>query len=303
MKYKDYYEILGLTKDASDQEIKSAYRKLAKKYHPDLNPDDKEAEVKFKEVSEAYEVLSDPKKKKQYDQFGSTGNFSGGQNFDPNDFGFSYSYSGSPGGSSSGYSDFFNTIFGDIGFGGGGGSFSDLFRRGGSKKAKAPRQKFETEISVDPKEAMEGTKRQISLNINGTTKALMVNVPRGMGPGKKVKINGDKIGASGTDIYVKVNVDQSGYSFEGNNITSDLEIYPWEAALGTKKTIETLGGKVRVKVPKGIKSGQKIRIKNKGFKDMKGKTGDHFVRVMINNPDSLTDEQKDLYEKLAGTME
>lgn len=293
MEYKDYYEILGVDKSASDSEIKSAYRKLAKKYHPDLNQGDGESEKKFKEVNEAYEVLSDPEKKKQYDMFGSNTNFSGGQNFDPNQYGYSYSYS-SP---NSDYSDFFNTIFKDFGFG---GSERSSFNMGDIFGNKAsPRQKYETSITITPKEAYQGGEKLLNLSIDGASKRINVKIPKGINPGKKIKINGDKVGVPNADIMVNIIVNQRDFEFDGNNITSELSVYPWEAALGISKEVETLAGKFKVKVPKDIKSGQKIRLRGKGFKDMKGKTGDHFVRIMINNPEKLTDRQKELYEELS----
>ena len=298
MEYKDYYEILGVDKSSSEAEIKSAYRKLAKKYHPDLNQGDKEAEQKFKDINEAYEVLSDPEKKKQYDMFGSSTNFSGGQNFDPGQYGFTYDFSGA----NTGYSDFFNTIFKDFGFGsnssrstGGFSGFGDLF--GG--RTKQERQKYETSINISPRDAYKGMEKKLNLNIGGQTKTINVKVPKGMPDGKKIKINGDKIGLTNSDIYVKVTIDQSKFEFEGNNTISQLEILPWEAALGSSKLVESLGGRIKIKIPKGIKSGQKIRIGRKGFKDMKGNVGDHYVKVMINNPEKLSEEQLDLYKKLS----
>lgn len=300
MEYKDYYEILGVDKDASDSQIKSAYRKLAKKYHPDVNTDDKDAEAKFKEVTEAYEVLSDSEKRKQYDAFGSNANFSSGQNFDPGDFGFTYSNQGSQGG----YSDFFNTIFGNFGFGGSSqgssGGFGDLFgRRASSSPYQAPRQEYETSIKISPKEAFDGVSRDLNLNINGNSKRISVKVPKGILPGKKIKINGDKVGVPKSDIFVKINIDESDYEFSGTNVTKDLELLPWEAALGTKKTVQTLQGRVKVSIPEGIRSGKKIKIAGKGFKDMKGNSGNHYARIVINNPEKLTDEQRNLYDQLA----
>src|SRR5699024_9468689 len=217
MEYKDYYKILGVDKKATKGEIKKAYRKLAKKYHPDMNPDDTTAANKFKKVTEAYEVLSDDDKRKQYDTFGSTGNFSAGQNFDPSQYGLDlnfgaggYSYTSTGGGGFSdfwivggGLSDFFNMFFG----GGGGasqqtsgfGGFSG-FSGFGNKRAKQPKNKYESEMSISLEEAYNGTKRSLNLNIGGATKNITVKVPKGITPGKKIRVKGDKYGLDG-DIY------------------------------------------------------------------------------------------------------
>ncbi len=296
MEYKDYYKILGVEKDASEDEIKKKYRELAKKYHPDLNPDDEKAQDKFKEANEAYEVLGDKEKRKQYDTFGSGNNFSGGQNFDPSQYGFGGgTYTSSSGGD---FSDFFNMFFG-----GGGGSRSasgfdigDIFGGGGRQERKP--SSYESELSISLEEGFKGTSKNITLNIGGQNKSISINVPKGITPGQKVRVKGDKWGID-RDVLFKINfLPSKKNTLDGLNITQKLDLLPWEAALGDRIVVETLEGKIKINIPKGIKNGQKIRVANKGYKDMKGKRGHLFIEMNIVNPPKLTDEEKELYEKL-----
>ena len=296
MKYRDYYKILGVDKNASDKQIKSAYRKLAKKYHPDLNPDNDEAQEKLKEINEAYEVLSDKDKRQKYDTFGSNYDFANGANFDPSQYGYSYS----KGTNNGNFSDFFNMFFGDSKTTGG-FSFSDIFsdmNTGKSRRTKETRQRYNTDISISLREAYKGAKKGISLYLNNKPIDVELKIPAGITPGKKIKVNGEKYGVPG-DIYFKVGVYTSdNEKLEGLDIYKDREIYPWQAALGDSLLVETLSGKIRIKLPKNTKGGSKMRIPGKGFKDLKGKTGDLFIRFNIINPANLSEKQIKLYEEL-----
>lgn len=310
MEYRDYYKILGVDKNASDAEIKKEYRKLAKKYHPDLNPDDEVSANKFKEINEAYEVLSDKEKRKQYDMFGSNYNFTGGQNFDPRNFGFNGSYT-----SSGGFSDFFDMIFGGAsgsgssgfsGFGGfenlfGGGNFGGANFSNGYGQAPQ-RQKFETEIFVSVEDAYNGIERDLYVNINNMPKKITVKIPKGITNGKKVKVKGEKFDVDG-DILVKINVQDGEYRLDGLNLIKRVSILPWEAFFGTSKVVETLSGKMKIKIPEKIESMKKIRIAKKGFVDLKGNTGDLFLEIVIDNPKNLSEEQIEIYRKLNGDNE
>lgn len=300
MKYKDYYETLGVSKDADEKEIKSAYRKLAKKYHPDLHQGDDEAAEKFKEISEAYEVLSDKDKRQKYDTFGSNYDFSQGYDFDPSQYGYTYT----TGGSGADFSDFFETIFGSSRSGGGfsGGFnindiFGDLGGRG-HRSSKQNRNKFESELSISIEEAYKGTTKNVNLTYKSKEIEIPVKIPKGITRGKKVKVNGDKFGLSG-DVLFKINIrDEKNLKLDGINIEKTENIYPWEAALGTEKTVETLNGKIKLKVPKNFVGGNKMRIPSQGFRDLKGNVGDLYVTFNIINPTSLSDEQIELYKKL-----
>ncbi|MEB3012684.1 J domain-containing protein [Parvimonas sp. D2] len=301
MEYKDYYKILGVDKNANDSEIKKQYRKLAKKYHPDVNQNDEVASNKFKEINEAYEVLSDKEKRKQYDMFGSNYNFNGGDNFDPRNYGFSASYSTSDMG---GFSDFFNMFFGggdrrtSSHFGGFSGFDGFTNSRNYSGFERQPqRQKYETSLNLSVKEAYSGIERELYVNINNSPKKITVKIPKGITTGKKVKVNGDKYKLDG-DIYVKINVINDEYRLDGLDLIKTVSLYPWEAYFGVTKLIETLNGSVRVKIPAKIDSMKKIRISNKGYTDLKGRTGDLYLEIVINNPKNLSGEKLELYKKL-----
>ncbi|EHR36043.1 DnaJ domain-containing protein [Helcococcus kunzii] len=294
MKYKDYYEILGVEKTSTPQDIKKAYRKLAKKYHPDLNKGSEEAAEKLKEVNEAFEVLSDPEKRKKYDQFGSA--YQDGMNFDPSQYGYEYTTS------SGDFSDFFETIFGGgfgnagRGFGGSGRGFSasDIFGNFTTNRKRA-RNRYEIDQYITLEEAYKGGSKQVLASLGGNQTKIDVKWPAGITNGKKIKINGDKFGIDG-DIYAKIHIDSKD-KLEGVNITKDIEIYPWEAYFGTKKTVQTLEGKIKVNIPKNINTDQKIKIAKKGFKDMKGNVGDLYLQIKIVNPKTLDKETEDFYKE------
>ncbi|MCF6465998.1 DnaJ C-terminal domain-containing protein [Clostridium sp. Cult2] len=300
MEYKDYYKILGVDKNVSNDEIKKAYRKLAKKYHPDLNPNDRKAQEKFKDINEAYQVLGDEDKRNKYDTFGNGYNFTNGQNFDPSQFGFEnfgdgYRYTYTTGGGE-GFSDFFNMFFGGSDFG-----IGDIFgdRTMGRSNYNRPNpQSYESEIDISIEEGYKGTTKNVSLRIGNETKYLSVKVPRGILPGKKIKIKGEKAGIHG-DIYFKINfiVDEK-YKLEGLDIYQRVNLFPWEAALGTKIVVDTLAGKIKVTIPPNMEGGKKIRIPKKGYRDMKGNMGDLYIEANIVNPSNLTEKQKRLYQQL-----
>lgn len=294
MQYKDYYKILGVEKTASTNEIKSKYRKLAKKYHPDLNPNDDQAQEKFKEISEAYEVLSDEKKRKKYDTFGSGYNFQGGQDFNPNDFGYTYTTS-----SMGDFSDFFETIFG-----GGSGrktttrssfSFDDLFSPRSKKKA---RPQYNSSLNISLKEAYEGVNKTVRVSFNGQSVSMDVKVPKGITPGKKLRVKGEKWGLDG-DALFEININNSEREYlEDNNIIYQAEISPWDAYFGGEVLISPLTGKLKIKIPEKTESGQRLKIKGRGFENLKGSKGDLLVEFQIKNPDNLTKDQEELYRKL-----
>ncbi|MFA7411598.1 MAG: DnaJ C-terminal domain-containing protein [Tissierellaceae bacterium] len=302
MEYKDYYKILEVDKNSSQDEIKKSYRKLAKKYHPDLNPDDSRAQEKFKEINEAYEVLGDENKKKRYDSFGSGYNFTNGQNFDPSQYGFGgghgYSYSTADGD----FSDFFNMFFGGMNGGGssrGGRAGFDLGNLfGGRKTGKRAAPSYESELRISLEEGYNGAEKNVNLNIGGESKSISINVPKGILPGKKLRVKGKKWGING-DILFSISFLEDGQNrLEGLDIVSRLDIFPWQSVLGEQVLVNTMDGKIKVNVPKLISSGKRIRISKRGYRDMSENRGDLYLEINIINPTSLTEEEIKLYEEL-----
>lgn len=302
MEYKDYYKVLGVDKNASQKEIKSAFRKLAKKYHPDLNPGNEEYQEKFKEVNEAYEVLSDPEKKQKYDTFGSNYDFSQGYDFDPGQYGYSYTTTGGSGD----FSDFFEMFFGSSDPGSSasgsrgfnvGDLFSDLGGRR-SKTRKTNRDLYKTDLSISIREAYEGTTRKVSLSLDGQPVEIPVKIPAGITSGKKIRVNGKKFGIPGNVLFTINVMDGANISLDGVDLNKTVDIYPWQAALGDKVTVSTPSGRIKMKVPEGTRGGTKLRVPNKGFKDMKGRIGDLYVRFNVIVPKHLSEKEKDLYREL-----
>lgn len=294
MEYKDYYKVLGVDKKSTQDEIKKEYRKLAKKYHPDLNRDNKDAQEKFKEINEAYEVLGDEEKRKQYDSFGS---FSHGQNFNPSDYGYSAD------GSNIDFGDLFGNIFGGGGFsggsysGGGGINFEDIFGGGRSRQTRKPAD-YQVKLPITILEGYRGGKKDIALNLDGQNLDITVNIPKGIMPGQKFRVKGDKWGLSGNIVLDVEFKDSSKYTLDNLNIIEKLDILPWEAVLGDKIVANTFAGKIKVNIPKNISSGKKIKIPRKGYENRKGEVGDLYLEINIVQPEKLSDEEIELYEKL-----
>lgn len=295
MKYKDYYEVLGVDKKADQKEIRKAYRNLAKKYHPDHNPDNPKAEEKFKEISEANEVLSDKEKRSKYDQFGHDYQGRSGSDFDPSSYGFSgrrSQYSGDN------YSDFFNMFFGDDAFGSMGG-MGQRGRRSRSIKG----QNIEATLNITIMEAYEGAKKSFTLQ-GGSSNNITVTIPKGIVSGEKFRLKGkgegSPTGHEPGDLILKANImPDKLMTLDGLNVTTELILLPWEAWFGGKKSVETLEGTMTVKIAKGISSGQRIRLKDKGFRNRKGQKGHHYITIRINNPKTMTSEMEAHYKALA----
>ena len=290
MKYKDYYNILGVDRNASKDEIKKTYRKLAKKLHPDANPGNSAAEAKFKEVSEAYEVLSDETKRSKYDKFGNTGQFSGGADFDPSQFGGFSSY----GGTDSGFSDFFEFIFGS-------GSSFEGFSNVRTKRKTAARKGRDTEAEIDIpiRDAYLGGERKISVSgEDGSIKNISFRVPKRMKNGSRIRIRGQGekglYGGADGDIILKAKViDDKTVRMENDNIVSKLKITPWEALFGAEISADLFDGKHTIRIPAGIQSGSRLRLKDKGLG-----SGDLFLEVSIVNPKNPDDDEIRLYKEL-----
>ncbi|NJB67779.1 curved DNA-binding protein [Desulfobaculum xiamenense] len=313
VEFKDYYDILGVARGASKEDISKGFKRLARKYHPDLNPDNPEAEAKFKEINEAYEVLKDPEKRRLYDQLGP--NWQHGQNFEPppgfENFRFT---SGGAGFDGAGFSDFFETIFGG-GFGGRGAGFRQDpfggFGGAGFRPGPAKGQDIESTLELTLEEAYQGGAKSISLRENapgpgamgGRTRRLEVTVPAGVREGARIRLSGQggpgRQGGPAGDLYLRVSIlPHERFKLDGVNVVLDLPLAPWEAALGATVTVPTLNGAVEMTVPAGMSSGQKMRIRGRGLGTGAGR-GDQFVRVVIRTPGKIGERERKLWEELA----
>ena len=296
---KDYYSVLEIKKSASDDEIKKAYRKLAMKYHPDRNKGDTNAENKFKDVSEAYAVLSDKKKRQQYDQFGSEGFH---QKFSQEDI----------------FKDFdINEILRGFGFGSGPGpgagnpfqgnpfgGFGNPFQ--GQQRPTTPPPPLVKDLSVSFEEAALGAQRNISISRNGVVEEASIKVPAGIANGKVLRLKGkghsDPHGNKQGDLHLKIQIlPHPIYRREAQNVVIDVEIKLTDAMLGTTIEVETLNGIKGVKIPAGTQNNAKLRLKGVGIKTSSGKQGDQLINIKIGIPKKLTDEQQKHIEFLRGT--
>ena len=294
---KDYYAVLGLEKSAEADQIKKAYRKLALKYHPDKNPDDKAAEERFKEITEAYAVLSDPDKKKQYDQFGDAAfhqNFSQEDIFRSADLGSIFREFGFGG---RGSDDIFSHIFGGAGLNQGFGGRQNYHR-------PAKGQDYLMRLTIPFRQAVLGGERRVDLDRNGKVDQLQVRIPAGVESGQKLRIPG-KGGASPSggpagDLMLELTVTgDSRFQREGRDLFTTVKVPFSGACLGTSVEVETLEQAKRIKVKPGTRSGSKIRLKGFGVPGRPGKeAGDLYVVIEVAVPHHLNDEQKELLKKL-----
>jgi curved DNA-binding protein len=315
MEYRDYYQMLGVTRSASEADIKKAYRRLARKYHPDVSKE-AQAEQKFKEVQEAYEVLKDPEKRAAYDQLGSE--WKSGQQFrPPPDWGSGFEFRGGPrsGGAragggqeqvfedAEGFSDFFSSLFGGRGFGAaGGGPFASA---GGQRNGRD----HHARVDVDLEEAYSGATRTLELKrpdlkSDGTlevkTHTVRVTIPAGVTDGQLIRLAGQGEQAPGGragDLYLEAHIrPHKLFQLDGRDVTLTLPIAPWEAALGATVTVPTLGGNVEMQIRPGSQSGQKLRLRGRG---LPGPTaGDEYVQLKVVVPPADSPEARELYEQM-----
>lgn len=327
VKFRDYYEILGVPRDADDKKIKSAYRKLARKWHPDLHSDaEKEkAEEKFKEINEAYEVLSDAEKRAKYDRLGS--NWRNGDSFDPADMGGTHYYRSGDFSEADlhGFSDFFASIFG-------GGSFGSTSRRGGNDFYQGPMrgQDIEHEMELSLEEAFHGGSKSLRMTSSSTcnecqgrgitgsrsicstcggtgsipeARTIEVKIPAGVFDGSSVRLKGQGGQGSGGgprgDLYLKVRLKPHHiFQVKGRDVEVELTLRPDQAVLGDKVPVATLERNVNLTIPPGTRSGQRLRLKGKGLPARQGEAGDQYVRIKIDITAGISDEEKELYRKI-----
>lgn len=303
--YKDYYKLLGVERSASKEEIAKAYKKLARKYHPDLNPGDKNAEEKFKDINEAYEVLKDEEKRRMYDQLGA--NWKDGQQFTggPGFENFKFNFNGEQGGFGGVNSDFFEALFGQMGRGGfgshaGGDPFSTF---GGTYSRRSRRgSDVEAEIEITLEEARKGGTKQVTLSSGHSSTNIQITIPAGIRDGGKLRLRGKgSPGYPAGDLYLTVRYAKHPvFRVDGVDVSCEVTIQPWEAVFGTKKRVPTLEGEVELNIPAGSSSGRKIRIRGRGLGPVSAR-GDEYVIVAISipKPDALNEEQRKLWNALA----
>lgn len=304
MEYQDYYKIMGLERNASADDIKRAYRKLARKYHPDVSKE-KNAEEKFKSVGEAYEVLKDPEKRAAYDQLGS--NWQAGQEFRPPP-GWGQASGATAGEGFGDVSDFFESLFGAS--------------MGGRRQQQAHRQRsyampgedYHGKIQITLEEAYQGVTKQVQVPVTEVNqqgrsqvvnRTLKVKIPAGVKPGQQIRLTGQGGAGAGTgakgDLYLEIAY-QKHHLFDvvGNDIYCPLPVAPWEVALGATVSVPTLGGKVDLKIPPGSQGGQKMRLKGRGLPGMP--LGDQYIILKVVIPLPVTESAKAFYEKMATEM-
>jgi curved DNA-binding protein len=311
--FKDYYALLGVSKTASTEEIKKAYRKLARKYHPDVNPGDKAAENRFKEINEAYEVISDPDKRAKYDQFGQYWQHVGeeGRSSGTGFGGFDFSQYGS-------FDDFINELLGRFGSGFDGEPGRRVYRYrtstggpsvglddlrnlfgGGFGQQQVPMQDREAAIALTFSEAFRGVEKQLHLE----GEIFKVRIPPGAKPGSRVRVRGkgsvNPLTQTRGDLYLNVELrSHPFFRFEGDNLVCEVPITPEEAALGGEIRVPTPDGQVTMKIPAGVDSGQSLRLRGKGWPLARGGRGNQIVKLKIVTPKELSSQEHQYYEKL-----
>ena len=296
MDYKDYYKILGVERNASEDDIRKAYRKMAMQYHPDRNPNDKQAEERFKEINEAYQVLNDPTKRAHYDRLGS--DYSTWQRRGaPGDFNWDDYVNGYPGGTrvnmediedlfggAGGFSDFFRTIFGQSAGAG----------AGTRTRTRQQPQGYQQELEITLEEAYQGTTRVFESN----GKQKQVRIPAGVRTGSKVRVAG--VGPNGLDLYLIVDVKEDPrFERRGNDLHTTATVNVFTAILGGEADVETLSGKVKLNIPAGTQPEQVFRLAGRGMPSVKNASekGDLFVRLKVQIPKYLSAKQRELLEE------
>ena len=309
VQFRDYYETLGVSKTATEDEIRSAFRKLARTYHPDVAKDKKTAEEKFKQINEAYEVLSDPEKRQKYDQLGANWNQPGGFQPPPNwgsQPGGGFQQWGGDGGGvqfefgGTGFSDFFEAFFG-------GGRGRSAFGGFGGRQATVERgADVEADILVTLEEALHGSTRTVSLRRSGSNKVetYQVKIPRGVHEGQQIRLAGQgEAGARGGksgDLFLRVRLAKHPeFTVEGSDLILEEKIAPWQAVLGTDLRVPTLEGTVRLKVPAGTQGGQRFRLRERGLPSAAGKRGDLYVAIQMQIPKKLSEREREIWSQLA----
>jgi len=317
MEYKDYYQVLGVDRNASEKDIKRAYRRLARQFHPDVNPGDKQAEEKFKGINEAYEVLSDPEKRAKYDRLGASWQQWQRMGYDPGQFDWSQWFAGAPqgtrvewsgdlgdlfgGAGADVFSDFFRVIFGGMGGAGRTRTTEDSFRRT-TRQRTLRGQDLEASVEITLEEASRGTGRVLEQD----GRRIRVKIPPGVRNGSKVRVAGKGNpgygGGPPGDLYLNIKVESHPvFRREGNNLRCDVDLDLYTAVLGGQVRVSTLNGDVSLKIPPGTSSGKTFRLRGKGMPDPRNpkRRGDLLARVQVQVPQRLSARERELFEELA----
>jgi len=320
VEFKDYYAVLGIARTASDDEIKKAFRKLARQYHPDVAKDKKTAESKFKEINEAHEVLSDPGKRRKYDELGADWQNGGRSTSAPGEGPGGWSRSNGAGGEEyhfggTGFSDFFEQFFG--GAQTDRGDFQEVFRNArqrNTESGRAPPERgsdVEGDILVTLAEALAGSTRSLSLQRldphtgEGETETFKVRIPPGAQQARRIRVPGKggpgRGGAEPGDLFLRVRLEaHPDFEVKGDNLYHACELAPWELVLGAQVVVPTLSGSVKVRIPPGSNHGRQFRVRGQGLpKGATGERGDLYVVISVQLPGEVTPEERELWEKLA----
>jgi curved DNA-binding protein len=305
VQFRDYYETLGVSKTASQDEIRKAFRKLARQFHPDVAKDKKAAEAKFKEINEAYEVLGDPEKRRKYDELGADWQQrAGGFGQHPGRAARGRPQYGMPEGvefefGGTGFSDFFEAFFGSRG-----GFAGDPFTPQGMGAGMRRGADAEADILVTLEEVLHGSKRQISLQRGEKIETYSVTIPKGVREGQRIRLAGQGSkghgGGKAGDLYLNVRIERHpDYQIDGSDLLREVPLQPWQAVLGAELTVPTLDGQVRMKVPPGTEQGQRFRLRGKGLPKSDGTRGDFYAVAEIEIPKSLSPKERAVWEELA----
>lgn len=326
VEFKDYYQSLGVSKTASDDEIRKAFRKLARQYHPDVAKNKTQAEEKFKEINEAYEVLSDPEKRRKYDTLGANWNRQGGFQPPPGWQGGGFGRGAGPEGTyefhfgGTGFSDFFEQFFGGRGGPGMGGATFDesgAFGPGAGRRAGGFAQRggdIEGDLMVSLQEAVQGSVRPISFQQANRqtgqieTHTFRVKIPQGVQEGQLIRVAGKgEAGAGGGspgDLYLRVRfAKHPDFRIRGTDLYYDLDLAPWEAVLGTTVRVPTLEGPISLRIPAGTTRGQQLRVRGRGLPTRTGERGDLHAIISIEVPSAISEDERQLWEQLAQKSE
>ena len=315
VEFKDYYATLGVSRDASEDEIKKAFRKLARQYHPDVAKNKKEAESRFKEINEAHEVLSDPEKRRKYNELGANwqdaaagaGGRPRGWSTGGGDEEFQFG--------GTGFSDFFEQFFGRRQSG---ADFNDLFRRGGTAGTRASGgaaysargSDIEGDILVTLHEVLNGSMRTLTLKRTNPrtgeqeTETFTVRIPPGAQEGRRIRVPGKGgegvAGGTAGDLFLRVRLEaHPDFEVRGTDLYHQLDLAPWEAVLGRQVAVPTLSGTIKLRIPPGTRNGKQLRVRGQGLPGPGAERGDLYVVIGIDVPPSITDEERELWEKLA----